>query len=650
MKGLLARLIGLSLVLTMLLGLLAVSVSVVLSDGQRTVSSATLVKITPSDGAADDLFGHSMAISGDTVVVGAWGDNHDGSDAGAAYVFWRDQGGVDQWGQVTKLTPSDGAADDWFGTSVAISGDIIVVGADGSDDNGPESGSAYVFARDQGGTGQWGEVAKLNSSQGVVNDHFGVAVAVDGDTAVVGALFDDDNDGHNSGAAYVFERDQGGADQWGEVAKLVPSDGAADDHFGITVAVDENTVVVGSDCDDDHGSSSGAAYVFERDQDGAGEWEEVAKLTASDGEMNDHFGVAVAIDGDIVLVGALFDDDSGDNSGSAYVFGRDQGGLDQWGEGIKLTPFGGAAGDRFGASVTISGDTAIIGADGEDDNGSDAGAAYVFERDLGGADQWGEGAKLAPLGVAAGDHFGVSVTISGETVVIGADGDDDSGSDAGAAYVYPSIVPYFYGVALVPPAVAQSGVPGDMVTYTLRVTNTGILSDTIDLAVAGYAWSAAVTPLSVDLPPMYGAPVIVTVDIPAAAPLGHSDIATVTAISQGGVVSDSSVLTTTAVACVEVSGVDFTFTPARPRVGDVVTFTATVVASTPPITCSWSFSDGSPVQVGNPLSHAFPITNVEQTYSVVMTASNPCPSQDMASYPVTVRPRSMCLPLVLRSY
>ncbi|NIV29664.1 MAG: PKD domain-containing protein [Anaerolineae bacterium] len=376
----------------------------------------------------------------------------------------------------------------------------------------------------------------------------------------------------------------------------------------------------------------------------------MAKLTASDGAMNDHFGVAVAIDGNVVVVGALFDDDSGDNSGSAYVFGRNQGGADQWGEGTKLTPSSGAAGDRFGASVAIGGGTAVIGADGDDDNGSDAGAAYVFERDLGGADQWGEATKLAPVDIAAGDHFAVSVVISGDTVVVGADGDDGNGSDAGAAYVYPSIRDHFYGVTLGPPAVARSGVPGDAVTYTLRVTNTGILSDTVDLAVAGYAWSTAVTPPSVDLLPMCGAPVTVTVDIPVAAPLGHSDIATVTAILQGGVVSDSSVLTTTAVACVEASGAEFTFTPTEPLVGDVVAFTGTVVAGTTPITCLWDFGDGTAVQVGNPISHAFPLTNTEQTYSVVMTVSNPCPSQDTASYPATVQPRWTYLPLVLRGY
>jgi hypothetical protein len=642
MKALFSRLIGLSLTLTMLFGSFTTSVGAIL------LLTSQVAKLTPSDGAADDRFGHSVAISGDTVVVGAWWNDDNGSDSGSAYVFGRNQGGADHWGQITKLTPSDGATDDWFGVSVAISGDTIVVGADGGDDNGPDSGSAYVRGRNQGGLGQWGEVAKLTSSDGVMDDHFGVSVAISGDLIVVGALFDDDN-GDNSGAAYVFGRNQGGAEQWGEVVKLTPSDGAAGDRFGYAVSISGDTVVVGADGDADNGSSSGSAYVFERDQGGAGQWGEVAKLTPSDGAAYDYFGVSLAVSGDTVVVGALFDDDNGDNSGAAYVFGRNQGGAEQWGEVIKLTPSDGAAYDHFGVSIAIGEDTVAVGADGDDDQGSDSGAAYVFERDQGGADQWGQAAKLAPSDGAAGDVFGVSVAIGGDTVVIGADGDDDRGSDSGAAYVYPRIYTY-YGVALGPPVAAQSGVPGETVTYTLWVTNTGNLSDTTDLSVAGYTWPTAVTPPSVDLLPMRTAPLTVTVAIPPDAPLGHSDTATATATSQGGAVSDSSVLTTTAVACVDVSGVEFTFAPAKPWVGDSITFTATVVAGTVPITYLWNFSDDSAVQIGNPIPHTFPLTVTEHTYTVVTTASNPCPSRDTVSYPVTIRPRSMYLPLVLRSY
>jgi hypothetical protein len=169
-----------------------------------------------------------VSISGDTVVVGANGDDDNGSDSGSAYIFGRDQGGADAWGQVAKLTASDGASGDQFGS----------IGFDQrrhrrrrglwDDDNGSDSGSAYVFGRDQGGADAWGQVAKLTASDGASGDSFGRSVSISGDTVVVGAYGDDDN-GSDSGSAYIFSRDQGGADAWGQVAKLTASDGASDD-------------------------------------------------------------------------------------------------------------------------------------------------------------------------------------------------------------------------------------------------------------------------------------------------------------------------------------------------------------------------------------------------------------------------------------
>ncbi len=189
------------------------------------------------------------------------------------------------------------------------------------------------------------QVAKLTASDGAGGDEFGFSVAVSGDTLVVGAYRDDRGANGNQGSAYVFQRNQGGADQWGQVRQLTASDGAASDQFGSSVAVSGDTVVVGAYLDDvGTNADQGSAYVFQRNQGGADEWGQVRQLTASDGTASDHFGFSVAVSGDTVVVGAY-------RNGSAYVFQRNQGGADEWGQVKQLTASGGAAADRFGYSV-----------------------------------------------------------------------------------------------------------------------------------------------------------------------------------------------------------------------------------------------------------------------------------------------------------
>ncbi|MCW5970331.1 MAG: FG-GAP repeat protein [Blastocatellales bacterium] len=393
-------------------------------------------KLIASDGAAGDRFGFSVSISGDTVVVGAPLVD---SFRGAAYIYERNKGGMgliaDNWGEVKKLTASDGAANDFFGISVGISGDTVVVGAQ-DDDSG--RGAAYVYERNKGGMGpaadNWGEVKKLTASDGAVNDRFGISVSISGDTVVVGAFGDDSK----RGAAYIYERNKGAmgpeADNWGEVKKLTASDGAADDQFGNSVSISGDTVVVGAYFDD---SLRGAAYIYERNKGGADNWGEVKKLTASDGAADDRLGISVGISGDTVVVGAVGDDS---NRGAAYIYERNKGGMgpiaDNWGEVRKLTASDGVAGDFFGVSVSISGDTVVVGAVGDD---SARGAAYIYERNKGGmgpiADNWGEVKKLRASDGAADDRFGQMVSISGDTVVVGAAGDD---SARGAAYTFVS--------------------------------------------------------------------------------------------------------------------------------------------------------------------------------------------------------------------
>ena len=350
-------------------------------------------------------------------------------DSGATYPVTIDP----VFTQVKKLTASDGAVGDHFGDSVSLSGDTVVVGAYGDDDKGFHSGSAYIFYRNQGGTDNWGEVKRITASDGAVGDSFGTSVSLSGDTLVVGAS-DDDDKGFQSGSAYIFYRNQGGIDNWGEVAKLTASDGAAEDWFSYSVTLSGDTVVVGADYDDDNGLSSGSAYIFYRNQEGTDNWGEVAKLTASDGAEGDHFGWSVSLSGDTLVVGA-----SWDSSGSAYIFYRNEGGIDNWGEVKKITASDGAVGDLFGTSISLSVDTVVVGAKLDDDNGSSAGTAYIFYRNQGGTDNWGEVKKITASDGAAYDWFGNSVSLSGDTVVVGALYDDDNGSDSGSAYIYQEL-------------------------------------------------------------------------------------------------------------------------------------------------------------------------------------------------------------------
>lgn len=385
--------------------------------------SLTETKLTASDGDATDLFGGSVAVDGDRAVVGARQDEDPNGDrAGSAYVFERSGG---TWTESAKLVASDGDGGDHFGLSVAIDADTVVVGAGRDEDpNGNEAGSAYVFRR-SGGT--WSEEAKLAASDGDSGDEFGRDVAIDGDTAVVGAHWDEDPSGNEAGSVYVFTRSGG---TWSEAAKLVASDGDSRDNFGNHVAIDGDTIVVGAGRDEDTGGfRTGSAYVFERS---GGSWTETTKLAASDGDSSDKFG-QVAIAGDTIVVGAHDDEDpNGFDGGSAYVFTRSSG---TWSEQAKLVASDGDGGDHFGFAVAATGDTALIGArNDEDPNGNRAGSAYVYTRSDG---TWTEQAKLAASDGEPAARFGQTVAIDGDTAVAGAGPDDNqNGSAAGAAYVY----------------------------------------------------------------------------------------------------------------------------------------------------------------------------------------------------------------------
>eukprot|EP00956_Cyclotella_meneghiniana_P009295 scaffold12816_cov65-Cyclotella_meneghiniana.AAC.1 len=320
-------------------------------------------KLVASDGhlSTTPYFGNPVSVSGNTLVAGASAADspgvtaNGGDNIGSAYVFEFEEDQSNTWVEVAKLTASDGAPHDWFGSAVATDGNVIIVCSPFDDDKGQESGSAYVFEKDQ--NNDWVQAAKLTASDGAPNYYFGSSVATDGNVIVVGSA------SHLTiGFAYIFENDQN--NDWVQVAKLTASDGAVGDRFGSSVSIDGDTIVVGAQDD-------ASAYVFEKDQNN--DWVQVAKLTASDGAASDNFGKSVAIDGDALVVGARFSQ----NMGSVYVFGKDQN--NDWVEVLKFTAADGAALDQFGWSVAIDGGTIAVGAYHDDTSaGQNVGSAYIF--------------------------------------------------------------------------------------------------------------------------------------------------------------------------------------------------------------------------------------------------------------------------------
>lgn len=378
------------------------------------------VKILPSDGTAGKKFGISVCVSGNYAIVGAEGDSASGNGSGAAYVF-NDTGG--SWTQSSKLTASDGTSMDNFGRSAGISGDYAIVGAPGDDDNGSGSGSAYVFLRSGS---SWTQQAKLTPSDGAASDNFGCSVAISGAYAIVGA--EGDGDGSYYGAAYIFYRS--GA-SWTEQAKLTADTPAAFDFFGRAVSISGDYAAIGADRSDAAGEDSGAVYMFQR----SGTWTRQARLMGGDSAAFDYFGGTVCIAGDLMIVGAEGDDDMGSGSGSAYIFQR---GVSGWTNQGKLTAADGTAGAAFGSGVTITSDHAVVGAMQDDEDAPDAGAVYIYRRNIG---TWEFRSKRTASDGDEGNLLGCAVSASGDIVLAGAYNERSSGANSGAAYFFPMETP-----------------------------------------------------------------------------------------------------------------------------------------------------------------------------------------------------------------
>lgn len=392
-------------------------------------------KLTSSDGRGGDHFGDSVANSNNTIVVGAPYSDIGGNDAqGAAYVFVKPASGWTNMTQTAKLSASAGAAVDAFGSAVAIDGDTIVIGAPSL---GLGSGSAFVFLKPSAGWENATETAKLTASDGLYMDYFGCSVSVKEDTIVVGAWGNDSPSAIDVGAAYIFVKPMSGWANTTETAKLLPSDSASGDHFGIAVATDGDTVVVGANRDEDW---KGSAYVFLKPVAGWSSETETAKLTASDGAADDQFGNSVAINSSTIVIGADSDDiDGNSGQGSAYVFVKPGTGWASGSETAKLTATGWEV-EGFGESVVIKDATIIVGAPATWGCSScpSVGAAYVFVKPDGGWISMTETSKIMASDGAQLDMFGGSVGYSDSVLVVGA-GWTDIGKklNQGSAYVFP---------------------------------------------------------------------------------------------------------------------------------------------------------------------------------------------------------------------
>ena len=419
-----------------------------------TITLAQQAYLKASTPVAGDCFGYSVALSGDTLAVGAPSKD---SVRGAVYIFTRSNG---VWTLQACITSSNAEAGDNFGWSVALSGDTLVVGAPNEDssvngvngnqaDNGAaQSGAAYVFSR-RGAV--WTQQAYLNASNTEAGDNFGWSVALSGDTLAVGALNEDsggsnqtDNSASNSGAAYVFSRS--GA-VWSPQAYIKASNAASNDYFGTTLALDGETLAVGAS---GKNSSAGAAYVFSRS---GVTWTEQAYLLASNTEAGDMFGKGVALSGDSLAVGAPAEDGDANtisNSGAAYVFSRSGA---TWTQQAYLKASNPEASDYFGISLAFSGETLAVGTYYEDssatgvngnqtdNSAAQSGAAYVFSRS---GTAWTQQAYLKASNTEAGDHFGFSLALNGDSLAVGArleggngtSQTDNSAASSGAVYLF----------------------------------------------------------------------------------------------------------------------------------------------------------------------------------------------------------------------
>lgn len=404
--------------------------------------SQEIGRILSPDPDSGAHFGESLDSSGHLVIIGEplqdYIDDTYIYNAGAAYIYQCQESGTFSCVKQATLVSPDPQESDLFGMSVGISGGTAIVsapenGATGDLNN--NAGAVYVFERNQGGQDAWGLVSSLRASDSAPLDVFGSSIDIDGDWIVASAPWEDGGTGDplpDSGALYLFHRSPGTVDPWSEIAILRASDADSYDYFGDSVAISEETIVSGSRLENggvgDPLPESGAAYIFQRTGTELTDWNQVAILHASDAQADDWFGQFVEIDGDNAVVTAGREDGGASNfpleSGAVYVFNRNEGGTDLWGEFAILHAPDAQSYQSFGSALSLENNLLCIGAPGDDDYGdqltSNVGAVYMYRIDYAGRRLVKLIEKIVHSDFQTDDSLGTSVASSGAYLFAGA--------------------------------------------------------------------------------------------------------------------------------------------------------------------------------------------------------------------------------------
>ncbi|MCB9848679.1 MAG: hypothetical protein H6814_09725 [Phycisphaeraceae bacterium] len=387
-------------------------------------------QLLASDAADNDEYGYEVAVGWPKLAVGSPRDADGGTQSGSVYMYKTNVNGT--WDLQQKITAPDPTPNVFFGQELALyyggapGTNLMAVGLPSDDTDSNNAGAVYVMIEGPGAN-PWGLNKKVYSPSPQLGGNYGRGVDIVGDVLLAGQP--------GSMVAYLHQRGQGGSNNWGVIATLSPP-APVFNVYAESVGLTADAAIVSDRADNSAGSETGAAYIFTKDEGGPDNWGFTKKLQAPVQTAMDQFGVSVDISGDFAAAGAQGDDDVASRSGAVYLFARDEGGVNNWGFIKKLTAPDGHTDQFFGREVQLDGDLLLVGTYNDNGEAGNAGAAYVFGRDIGGPDNWGLLQKIVDPAAQSNDYFAYGIGIDQGTIVSGVRLDDDAGFNAGSARVF----------------------------------------------------------------------------------------------------------------------------------------------------------------------------------------------------------------------